>query len=57
MLGNKVLRFMGKLAETQNSHMQINLPWWPSCLDHGALINADVPGCGTSVVRGQMGYK
>ena len=25
--------------------------------DHGALINVDAPGCGTSVVRGQMGHK
>ena len=23
-----------------------NLPWWPSCLDRGALINVDSPGCG-----------
>ena len=27
-----------------------NLPWWPSCLDRGALNNVDAPGCGTSVV-------
>ena len=33
------------------------LPWWPSCLDRGALINADAPGCGTSVVRGPTGHK
>ena len=32
-----------------------HLPWWPSCLDSGALINADAPGCGTSVVRGPTG--
>ena len=31
------------------------LPWWPSCLDRGALINVDAPGCGTSVVRGLTG--
>ena len=30
---------------------------WPSCLDRGALINADAPGCGTSVVRGPTGHK
>ena len=22
------------------------LPWWPSCLDCGALINVDAPRCG-----------
>ena len=33
------------------------LPWWPSCLDRGALINVDAPGCGTSVVRDSMGHK
>ena len=22
------------------------LPWWPSCLDRGALINVDAPGSG-----------
>ena len=27
-----------------------HLPWWPSWLDRGALINAEAPGCGTSVV-------
>ena len=26
------------------------LPWRPSCLDRGALIYVDTPGCGTSVV-------
>ena len=31
------------------------MSWWPSCLDRGALINVDAPGCGTSVVRGLMG--
>ena len=31
--------------------------WWPSCLDCGALINVEAPGCGTSVVQGQTGYK
>ena len=30
--------------------MRNNLPWWPSCLDHGAQINVDAPGCCTSVV-------
>ena len=30
---------------------------WPSCLDRGALINFDAPGCGTSVVRGPTGHK
>ena len=34
-----------------------NLPWWPSCLDHGALINVDAPGCGMSVVQGPKGNK
>ena len=34
-----------------------NLPWWPSCLDPGALNNVDAPGCGTSVVRGPTGHK
>ena len=33
------------------------MPWWPSCLDRGALNNVDAPGCGTSVVRGPTGYK
>ena len=33
------------------------LPWWPSCLDRGALNNVDAPGCGTSVVRGPTGHK
>ena len=37
----------------QNDH----LPWWPSCLDRGALNNVDAPGCGTSVVRGPTGHK
>ena len=32
-------------------------PWWPSCLDRGALNNVDAPGCGTSVVRGPTGHK
>ena len=27
------------------------------CLDCGALINVDAPGCGTSVVRGPTGHK
>ena len=31
----------------------IQIPWWQSCLDHGALNNVD--GCGTSVVRGATG--
>ena len=39
------------------THKNGNLPWWPSCLDRGALINADAPGCGTSVVRGPKGHK
>ena len=26
--------------------------WWPRCLDHGALINVEAPGCDTSVFRG-----
>ena len=30
---------------------------WQSCLDRGALINVDAPGCGTSVVRGPTGHK
>ena len=25
------------------------LPWWPSWLDRGTLINVDAPGCVTSV--------
>ena len=33
------------------------MPWWPSCLDRGALINVNAPGCGTSVVRGPTGHK
>ena len=32
-------------------------PWLPSWLDHGALINADAPGCGTSVVQGPTRHK
>ena len=35
----------------------IYLPWWPSCLDRGALINVDAPGSGTSVVRGPTWHK
>ena len=31
------------------------MPWWLSCLDHGALNNVDAPGCGTLVVRGRKG--
>ena len=27
------------------------LPWWLSCLDRGAVINVDAPGCGKSVVH------
>ena len=34
-----------------------DLPWWPSCLDRGALNNVDAQGCGTSVVRGPTGHK
>ena len=30
----------------------LNLPWLPSCLDRGTLINVDASGCGTYVVRG-----
>ena len=33
------------------------LPWWPSCLDRGALNNVEATGCGTSVVRGPTGHK
>ena len=33
-----------------NHSCLINLPWWPSCLDRGALINVEATGCGTSVV-------
>ena len=32
-------------------------PWWLNCLDGGALINVEAPGCGTSVVRGPTGHK
>ena len=32
-------------------------PWWPSWLEHSALINVDAPGCGTSVVRGPTVHK
>ena len=28
------------------------MSWLPSRLDHGALLNVDAPGCGTTVVRG-----
>ena len=28
-----------------------------SCLDRGALINVDAPGCGTLVVRGPTKHK
>ena len=31
------------------------MPWWSSCLDRGALMNVDAPGCGTLVVRGPTG--
>ena len=30
---------------------------WPSWLDHGALINADAPGCGSLVAQGRTGHK
>ena len=33
------------------------MPWWPSCLNLGELINVEAPGCGTSVVRGPTGHK
>ena len=32
-----------------------NTAWLLSCLDRGALITVDTPGCGTSVVRGPTG--
>ena len=32
-------------------------PWLPSWLDRGALINANAPGCDTSVVRDPTGHK
>ena len=32
------------------SEVLLLMPWWPSCLDGGALINVEAPGCGTSVV-------
>ena len=35
----------------------MNLPWWPSYFDRGALINVDAPGCARSVVRGPTGHK
>ena len=34
----------------------MDLPWWLSWLDRGALIN-DATECGTSVVRGPTGHK
>ena len=34
-----------------------NLPWRPSWLECGALINDYAPGCGTLVVRGPTGHK
>ena len=40
-----------------DSDEDIYLPWWPSCLDRGALNNVDAPGFGTSVVRGPTGHK
>ena len=33
------------------------MAWWQSCLDRGALINVDAPGCGTSVFRFPTGQK
>ena len=39
------------------SIIRVNMPWWPSCLDRGALNNVDAPGFGTSVVRGPTGHK
>ena len=34
------------------------LPWWPSCLDRGALINVDAPGGSRpQLVRGPTGHK
>ena len=38
----------------ENKHVK---SWWPSCLDRGALIIVDAPGCGMSVVRGPTGHK
>ena len=47
-----VLRF----SSDQKTHSPKPLiPLRPSCLDSGALIKVDAPGCGTSVVRGQVG--
>ena len=39
------------------SAKEVDLPLWLSWLDHGALINVDAPGCGTSVVQGPTGHK
>ena len=44
-------------SDYQLMQPQIYLPWWPSCLDRGALNNVDAPGCGTSVVRGPTGHR
>ena len=41
-----------KLQDTSlNTQIFLMVPWWPSCLDRGALNNVEAPGCGTSVVR------
>ena len=36
--------------------VNVKLPWWPSCLDHGVLINVEAPGCGTSRKVFILGY-
>ena len=51
------MRYWALLGVIRLYKASFHLPWWPSCLDRGALINVEVPGCGKSVVLGPMGHK
>ena len=52
-LENIELNYLITKVETQ----KLLLPFWPSCLDRGALINVDAPGFSKSMVRGPTEHK
>ena len=54
---SNVFFHIGTLHNHGRCHKKFHLPWLPSCLDCGALINVDGPGFGTSVVRDPTGHK
>ena len=56
LIKNPINQELRENVSAQKRHL-VFLPWWPSCLDRGALNNVDAPGCGTSVVRGPTGHK